>query len=1094
MAAIERPSQKSRMISKERLQTLTRLASSASDRRLIELAALDTASLRTARELSGRKSETAIDRQHRERTMRTAVETMAAYEEVARIDSLSAISALIGDEITDSDLLAQMETLKSHDEVIQKEEEDTVLADVFLPIVAQYNTEEPDAELDVEADFVAVVNACTIPEADELAKRLMAAAKEAGFDMDLNMENLEDPTKQEELVRLFGDGWGEALRSCLCEPLLPGRDDNSSEASDDLDDCDGECYRQRLVDHTTALVLSVQRELGMVVLPTGETETAKDASLELMILAQLTPKQLVIKLLARNRRKRQRQAAHSEEVAAARRSLEGDRGRNIGTRSLDTVLSKWPDIGDKIEAICTDLQVGADASRRDGALTLNSAHTRRKGSVGFTRIRIELQTRHSIELSSRALRDLCVARDRRHRCAARYKGIVNLKMRRSVKRIGQANLDDHAQNATYRLLHYIRERTSFDNTLWLARDDHSMVRGNSSESTRQHATVTTTGEGASALKYDYMNPEISSSLYASTILVSGCADGGQERCLALTKAVKLAPSTPTQHMADFYSLQERARTDHELNSTFFTAVGKVKPKVQLEVDGGGDENPTGRETRFLQTELLMGGPMLIEEERRTQVGSITRHAGGSSQNKVERLNGEMTLAAAGFHAIASDDVVGQLRDEATGQYLDEQLKAMWAQHAEDYRFQLDRQCGLNGSALLAFPGATVMSCDAARLLLERRPKLLLLLDPTTSKKKMAEMEVSDLVLTKHVKKVLAMQEHTETLTHYSSCVRCCSNTGCSLCQAAPSIICWYENGPLLKPVPPALHDPDRPGHYLEPEAALQKYASMQYRLSQVERQPPSDLALAIYEREMGKSLEHFPEAKLTAATKEINDYRVTTDALRIYYTKLRYIRLRRLEGARKAAATRKQKKEARTGQPPIAVAAEVRVGQAQPTIVAAIAVADVAKAAPETAATRKQKKEARTGQPPIAVAAEVRVGQGQPTVVAAIAVADVAKAAPETVAVAETVVNAEEAAAAEKEAAGATQATKEARAETKAEAKTLAAKKLAEQAAVKGRSVVADCWFKTASCTFEGKHAGPCSTRISADGGRKRSAAKAFGD
>ena len=31
-----------------------------------------------------------------------------------------------------------------------------------------------------------------------------------------------------------------------------------------------------------------------------------------------------------------------------------------------------------------------------------------------------------------------------------------------MKRIGQDNLDDHAQNACYRLLHYLRDRTSFD--------------------------------------------------------------------------------------------------------------------------------------------------------------------------------------------------------------------------------------------------------------------------------------------------------------------------------------------------------------------------------------------------------------------------------------------------------------------------------------------------------------------------------------------------------------------------------------------------------------------------------------------------------
>ena len=63
------------------------------------------------------------------------------------------------------------------------------------------------------------------------------------------------------------------------------------------------------------------------------------------------------------------------------------------------------DIGDKIEAICADLGVGADAKRRDGAITLNSGINRGKSKgTGFLRIRLELQKRHGIELSSRALR------------------------------------------------------------------------------------------------------------------------------------------------------------------------------------------------------------------------------------------------------------------------------------------------------------------------------------------------------------------------------------------------------------------------------------------------------------------------------------------------------------------------------------------------------------------------------------------------------------------------------------------------------------------------------------------------------------------
>ena len=39
---------------------------------------------------------------------------------------------------------------------------------------------------------------------------------------------------------------------------------------------------------------------------------------------------------------------------------------------------------------------------------------------------------------------------------------------------------------------------------------------------------------------------------------------------------------------------------------------------------------------------------------------------------------------------------------------------------------------------------------------------------------------------------------------------------------------WYEGGPALKPIPPAMLDVDRPVHYLGPEASLAKYAGQGY--------------------------------------------------------------------------------------------------------------------------------------------------------------------------------------------------------------------------------------------------------------------------
>ena len=790
-------------------------------------------------------------------------------------------------------------------------------------------------ELELESNFHEVLERCEAAEVDALAERLKTALRLSGSEINLDGINLRDAGKQEELVQLFGEGWGAALYDCmLLQPPDPVPDllDEDSKREEE------EMAEESLLDAAEAMVLSLKSELG-VALPALEEETAStdSAIAQLLLLSDLSPQQLVTKLVARNRRKRLREAAVAEQAEATRRTLTGERGR---APCLDTVLNKWPDVGDKIEAICADLQVGADASRRDGAVTLNQAVQCLKGGTGFTRIRIELEKRHGIVLSAQAMRYLCVARDKRMRESARYRGVVNLKMRRSVKRITQENLDDHSSNAMYQLVHYLRDRCPCDSTLWFQRDDHSKcastalpacctaapicptrlpycmtlcllfspcrVRGGSSESTRQHGTVTATGTGASTLQHDYMNTEVSSTLYATSILVSGCADGLQ-RCLATVKAEKLSPSSPTQHMADFYMLQQMARSNPNLKSIFFKPNSlTVKPVVQLEVDGGADENPEGRETRFLQAELLLGGPLLDPLQRRAQVGTTTRNAGASALNMVERLNGEETSAAAGFHAMPTDDVVGDLHDDATGQYDEAQLIALWKHHVEEYRKMLDGRCGLNKSVLMALPGAEVASCQEAKLLLERRPVLLRWLDPKLSKVKMAELEKSEAVHVAHFKKVLVMQVHTEQVRHYASTVRCCLSTVCVLCKDAPRLTQWYEEGPSLKPMPPALRDVHRPGHYLEPEPALAKYASANYKLTPQELKSPSDLALEIYEREMGNSLGHFPEAKLAAAVQEINDSRIDVVALKRQFIKLRFIRLRVLEGRRKGAETRKK--------------------------------------------------------------------------------------------------------------------------------------------------------------------------------------------
>ena len=93
MARIERRDGAQKSISKAQLRALTRLASTEADRRLIELGALDQASASKARALSGRWHESRAEALERERTMQAAVETLAAYDDLAKLDTLAEISA-----------------------------------------------------------------------------------------------------------------------------------------------------------------------------------------------------------------------------------------------------------------------------------------------------------------------------------------------------------------------------------------------------------------------------------------------------------------------------------------------------------------------------------------------------------------------------------------------------------------------------------------------------------------------------------------------------------------------------------------------------------------------------------------------------------------------------------------------------------------------------------------------------------------------------------------------------------------------------------------------------------------------------------------
>ena len=239
---------------------------------------------------------------------------------------------------------------------------------------------------------------------------------------------------------------------------------------------------------------------------------------------------------------------------------------------------------------------------------------------------------------------------------------------------------------------------------------------NSSSTTNQHA-VPTVGEGMGAVQHDYNDPSVCSSLYVTSIRAAPLADG-REINVAVVKVDGLHPSSPSQHFADLYMLQEN--TDERCVALFRSSDGGYKPVMQIEVDGGADEDPSRAETQCLLAELMLGGPKRRPEMRRRQVAASTRCSHSSPLNKVERLNGQETRGAAGF--VAMTNACGSLLDASTGDLDKAKVHAMWRHHQERLRESLSEISGLGGASILAVKGAELGAeqlCEEATIVLER---------------------------------------------------------------------------------------------------------------------------------------------------------------------------------------------------------------------------------------------------------------------------------------------------------------------------------------------------------------------------------------
>ena len=124
------------------------------------------------------------------------------------------------------------------------------------------------------------------------------------------------------------------------------------------------------------------------------------------------------KLIEKRRRSIRRQA---QRTKAKRIMQKNFLGRKVAKR-IDTIVEKYPDIGETIEHFVRDNNVGAEAWRRTGILTFDG-NVKKKQKATYERIRKHLESIYKRKCSYGTTVQLCIARNKRHRSALRYKGI-----------------------------------------------------------------------------------------------------------------------------------------------------------------------------------------------------------------------------------------------------------------------------------------------------------------------------------------------------------------------------------------------------------------------------------------------------------------------------------------------------------------------------------------------------------------------------------------------------------------------------------------------------------------------------------------------
>ncbi|CAB3988898.1 Chromatin modification-related YNG2 [Paramuricea clavata] len=548
------------------------------------------------------------------------------------------------------------------------------------------------------------------------------------------------------------------------------------------------------------------------------------------------------------------------------------------SKNVEKILNKYPNIGKDIEQFVQQAGVGTDAWRT-GVLTFDG-NRKVKKKVTFHSIKKHLEEKYKTNFSYGSIVQLCVARNKRRINAKNYKGVAKVTCRRSRKGF------DLKFNQIAIGLPHCTEGWTTSNTRKIPQHAATNVPPFASKTRFLLLPKLTTNRST----HVHCKPRLITSLERKTKVNFVQVLLRDHFCI---KKPCAAYADDLQMLQEYYEIK------------FCEKETSVPKEIEcIRVDSSSDEAPCFEEVQFWWTKRHF--------ERPTHVQLVTsRQSGGSNLNRVELQNGCEVKARA---SLFIPSTLNGLNSDGSGKVDDSKLKNNLSDAIGVYISRVDgAPCGDTNIRL--YRGAN----SEDNQLLSGFVKTFL--NGLKKQKWVLEMEhpheydhikrIWD-IRNSHINKSVPQRYIFQLFCYEKNCHPLCPHPLCQVGRPENKIL-WYNGRPSIECIPLPVPDPKRPfgaekcsscdgecaGHFLPAEEVIQ--LMLQQKRPFGEKRPPSDIIKLEFKRK-GNQLLKEDSCRDLAKQVLLRPAEVT-----LWLEHLKSVQKHRIEGAKKAAQTRKQK-------------------------------------------------------------------------------------------------------------------------------------------------------------------------------------------